>query len=181
MMHLAAMLTDEGMSAQTAALASSMAGLGLLGGRVVTGFLLDRFFGGRVAMCFSASAALGAILLLITRSGLIPFLAAFCIGLGMGAEGDLMAYLTSRYFGLRSFGEIFGFIFGSFVLAGAGGAFLMGFGFDRTGSYTAPLLGFVMAIFAAIVLFSRLSPYRYAVVGPLAEVKGLRRGATAGA
>lgn len=180
-MHLAAMLTDEGMSAQTAALASSMAGLGLLGGRVITGFLLDRYFGARVAMCFSASAVLGAVLLLITRSGSIPFLAAFCIGLGMGAEGDLIAYLTSRYFGLRSFGEIYGFIFGSFVLAGASGAFLMGFGFDRTGSYTAPLIGFVVAIFAAIVLFSRLGPYRYVVVTPFAEIESLQRGATAGA
>lgn len=180
-MHLAAMLSDAGMSAQTAALASSMAGLGLLGGRVVTGFLLDRWFGARVAMCFSASAAFGAILLLITRSGPIPFVAAFCIGLGMGAEGDLIAYLTSRYFGLRSFGEIFGFIFASFVLAGALGTFLMGFGFDRTGSYTVPLLGFVIAIFFAIVLFSRLGPYRYVVVRASAEVNPPQVGATAGA
>ena len=92
-----------------------------------------------------------------------------------------MAYLTSRYFGLRSFGEIFGFIFGSFVLAGASGALLMGFGFDRTGSYTVPLLGFVMAIFVAIILFSRLGPYRYVAVKPSAEIKPLHHGATAGA
>ena len=35
-----------------------------------------------------------------------PFLAALLIGLGMGAEADIIAYLTSRYFGLRAFGEI---------------------------------------------------------------------------
>jgi len=96
----------------------------------------------------------------------------------MGAEGDLMAYLTSRYFGLRSFGEIFGFIFASFVLAGASGAFLMGLGFDGTGSYTVPLLGFVTAIFVSIVLFSRLGPYRYMALKPSAEVEPLQRGAT---
>jgi MFS family permease len=159
--HLAAMLNDEGFSAQAAALASSVAGSGLLVGRVGTGFLLDRFFGPRVAMCISAGGALGVLLLLIPHGGLLIVAGAFLGGLGMGAEADVIAYLTSRYFGLKAFGEIYGFAFGSFVLAGAGGALLMGIGFDRTGSYTVPLLGFLTAIIAAVVLFSRLGPYRY--------------------
>jgi cyanate permease len=41
------------------------------------------------------------------------------------------------------------------------GALLMGIGFDRTGSYTLPLLGFLGAVVLAIVLFRRLGPYRY--------------------
>jgi len=164
--HLAAMLTDGGISAQTAALASSVAGVGLLTGRVGTGFLLDRYFGPRVAIGFSAGAALGIALLLSTHGGAIAFVGAFLAGLGMGAEGDVIAYLTSRYFGVKSFGEIYGFAFGSFVLAGAAGALLMGVGFDRTGSYTVPLLGFLGAILAAILLFSRLGPYRYAALQP---------------
>lgn len=161
LLHLAAMLTDEGIAVQTAALASSIAGFGILGGRLTTGILLDRYFGPRVAMCFSGCAAFGAALLLLARSGLVPFIAAFFVGLGMGAEGDLIGYLTSRYFGLKSFGEIYGLTFGSFVLAGACGTFLMGVGFDRTGSYATPLFGFLMAILAALLLFSRLGPYRY--------------------
>jgi fucose permease len=164
--HLAAMLSDQGITAQTAALASSIAGAGLLTGRVGTGFLLDRFFGPRLAIYFSSGAALGLILLLTTHGGLMTFSGAFLVGLGMGSEGDMIAYFTSRYFGLRSFGEIYGFTFGSYVLAGAGGAFLMGFGFDRTGSYTVPLLGFTVAILVSIVLFSRLGPYRYTAHQP---------------
>jgi MFS family permease len=159
--HLVAMLSDEGFSAQAAALASSVAGSGLLVGRVGTGFLLDRFFGPRVAMCISAGGALGIVLLLVSHGGALIFVGAFLAGLGMGAEGDVIAYLTSRYFGLKSFGEIYGYAFGSFVVAGAGGALLMGMGFDRTGSYTVPLLGFLTAIIVALVLFSRLGPYRY--------------------
>lgn len=160
-LHLAAMLTDRGMTPQIAALASSIAGLGVLAGRLTTGILLDRYFGPRLAICFSICAALGAGLLLIARGGVVPFVGAFLVGLGMGAEGDLIAYLTSRYFGLKSFAELYGFTFGSFVLAGACGTFLMGLGFDRTDSYVVPQLGFLVAILIAIVLFSRLGPYQY--------------------
>lgn len=164
--HLAAMLSDQGISAQTAALASSLAGAGLLAGRVGTGFLLDRYFGPRIAIIFSAGAATGVFLLLIAHAGVWAFVGAFLVGLGMGAEADLIAYLTSRYFGLKSFAEIYGFTFGSFVLAGAFGAFIMGVGFDRTGSYRLPIMGFLAAIIGAIVLFSRLGPYRYLPVDP---------------
>jgi MFS family permease len=160
--HLSAMLTDRGITTQTAALASSVAGAGLLLGRVGSGFLLDRYFGPRLAVSFSIGAAIG-ILLLLFGSGVSTFVGAFLVGLGMGAEGDIIAYLTSRYFGLKAFGEIYGYAFGSFVLAGACGALLMGIGFDRTGSYTIPLQGFLAAICVAIVLFSRLGPYRYGV------------------
>jgi hypothetical protein len=38
---------------------------------------------------------------------------------------------------------------------------LMGIGFDRTGYYTTPLIGFLVAVLIAILLFSRLGPYRY--------------------
>jgi len=164
-LHLVAMLTDRGIAAQTAALASSIAGAGLLVGRVASGFFLDRYPGSRVAICFSSGAAAGVLLLLFGQ-GAVAFVGALLVGLGMGAEGDLIAYLTSRYFGLKAFGELYGYAFGIFVLAGACGALLMGIGFDRTGSYTVPLLGFLTAIVVAIVLFSRLGPYRYGVHEP---------------
>jgi len=160
--HMPAMLSDAGATARMAALASSFAGAGLLMGRVGTGFFLDRYSGPRIAVCFSAGAALGIIVLLTVHAGPLPFFGAFLAGLGMGADADLVAYLSSRYFGLRCFAQISGFIFGSFVLAGAAGAYLMGLGFDRTGSYTAPLLCFLLAVLCAAALFSRLGPYRFA-------------------
>jgi MFS family permease len=164
-LHLAVMLTDRGITEQTAASASSIAGAGVLLGRLASGFLLDRYPGSRVAICFSSGAAAGVLLLLLGQ-GAVAFAGALLVGLGMGAEGDLIAYLTSRYFGLKAFGELYGYAFGTFVLAGACGALLMGIGFDRTGSYTVPLLGFLTAIVVAIVLFSRLGPYRYGVREP---------------
>lgn len=160
--HLSAMLTDRGITPQTAALASSIAGAGLLLGRGGSGFLLDRYFGPRLAVGFCIGSAAGVLTLLLGH-GISTFVGAFLVGVGMGAEGDIIAYLTSRYFGLKSFAEIYGYAFAAFVLAGGCGALLMGIGFDRTGSYTLALQGFFVAICVAIILFSRLGPYRYAV------------------
>jgi cyanate permease len=79
----------------------------------------------------------------------------------MGAEGDLIAYLTSRYFALRSFGEIYGYHFSAFTFSGARGPLLMAVGFDRAGSYRLPLVFFLIATITATVLMTRLGQYRF--------------------
>src|SRR5882672_1580428 len=159
--HLVPMLTDRGVSPHRAALTSSLLGGALLIGRVVTGYLLDRIFAPRVAMIFFSGAAAGIALLLSGAASCAPFLAALLIGLGMGAEADIIAYLTSRYFGLRAFGEIYGYAFAAYVLAGALGPWLMGLGFDHTGSYSPVLVGFLVATLGATLVMLKLGPYRY--------------------
>jgi hypothetical protein len=81
--------------------------------------------------------------------------------LGLGAELDIIAYLTSRYFGLRSFGTICGAAFGAFLLAGALGPVMMGAAFDLTASYRGPLAAFFAATLSAAILMTSLGPYRY--------------------
>jgi MFS family permease len=159
--HLVPMLTDHGFSVERAAFASSLLGIALLIGRVFTGYFLDRFFGPYVALFLFSGVAVGISLLWGAPNGGLTLLAAFLVGLGMGAEADIIAYLTSRYFGLRSFGEIYGYLFATFTLAGALGPVLMGVGFDRLGSYRAPLLFFLAATLVATALLTRLGPYVY--------------------
>jgi MFS family permease len=159
--HLVPMLTDHCISLERAAFASSLLGVALLIGRVFTGFFLDRFFGPYVAMLLFSGVAVGISVLWAGTGGNLALLAAFLVGLGMGAEADIIAYLTSRYFGLRSFGEIYGYLFATFTLAGALGPVLMGVGFDRLGSYRAPLLFFLAATVVATALITRLGPYVY--------------------
>jgi cyanate permease len=91
---------------------------------------------------------------------------AFLVGLGLGAEVDFIAYLISRYFGLLCFGEIFGYAFGAFVLAGALGPLVMGVGFDLTGSYNAPLVVLFISTLVATLLMTQLGPYRYYCLQP---------------
>jgi MFS family permease len=161
--HLAAMFGDHGISPQTAALGSSVAGASVLLGRVGAGYLLDRFFAPRVANAFFAGTAVGIGLLWMGSSAVILFVGALFVGLGLGAELDLIAYLTGRYFGLCAFGRIYGSAFAAFALAGAIGPLIMGAGFDSTGSYRVPLASFFAATLLATVLMNHLGLYRYGV------------------
>jgi len=161
--HLPAILTDRGSSAQGAAFASSLFGVGLFLGRVGCGYLLDKFFAPRVAALLFSSVAIGIVFLGFGHAIWAACIAAALVGLGIGAEVDIIAYLTTRYFGLRSYGAIFGWIWAVFGVSGGLGAYLMGFGFDKTGSYVAPLIGFFCAAVLATLLTMSLGPYRYRV------------------
>lgn len=159
--HVAAILADRGTTAQAAALATSLFGGGVLIGRTGSGYLLDRFFAPRVAAIIFGWAAAGIGVLRISTSQELSFVAAFLIGLGLGAEVDIMAYLTSRYFGLRSFGVIYGVTFAGFGLAGGLATYLMGAAFDATGSYSLTLTLCCVATLIGAALMLRLGPYPY--------------------
>jgi MFS family permease len=161
--HLPSLLTDRGSTAQLAALASSLLGVGLFVGRVGCGYLLDQFFAPRVAGLLFSTVAIGIAFLALSHTISSALIAALLVGLGIGAEVDIIAYLTSRYFGLRSYGAIFGSIWAIFGMSGGLGAYLMGFGFDKTGSYVVPLSGFFCAAVLAVLLIMMLGPYRYGV------------------
>ena len=161
--HLVSMLTDRGVSAEKAALASSALGAAFILGRIVAGYLVDRLFGPYVCIAFFIGMASG--LALLWAGGSAAFLGASLVGLGMGGEGDLMPYIASRYFGLRFFGEIYGSVFAIFTLTGAGAPLLMAIGFDRWGSYRVPLGFFLLATLISIILMTRLGPYRFRPVG----------------
>lgn len=160
LIHLVPMLTDRGLSAQSAAWATSLLGGALLVGRVGAGYLLDRFFASHVAICFLCGVAAGIFLLWSGAVGGLVFSAAVLVGLGVGAETDLMPYVVSRYFGLRAFGEIYGCVVVAWGLGGVIGPLLMGMGFDSTGSYRLVLGTLMVATLIAAGLMARLGPYR---------------------
>lgn len=157
--HLAPMLTDRGISPRDAARATSLLGGAVLVGRVVTGYLLDRFFAPRVALVFFSGAFIGVLLLWSGVAHGVALLSAFLVGLGMGAEVDIIAYLVSRYFGLQAFASIYGYAFAAYILGGLAGPLVMGLGVDWTGAYQWPLGIFLVVMLVAIGLMTRLGPY----------------------
>jgi MFS family permease len=157
--HLSPLLTDRGVAARNAALAASLLGFASFCGRLITGFLLDRFFGPRVGFFLYAAAAAG-ILLLATAGAALPGMgAAMLIGLGVGAEADLTPYLLTRYFGLRSFSTLYGFTWTAYAIAGAIGPVWMGKAFDATGSYASLLTTLSVATLASAGLLLLLPKY----------------------
>jgi MFS family permease len=162
-LHLSAIFTDRGVTPERAAVATSLVGIAVMLGRLASGYLLDRLFAPRVAILFYSATVLGMAILCAGTSGPFALVASFLVGLGMGCEVESMAYMISRYFGLRAFGAAYGHAFGAFMLSGAAGVFLMGAGYDRFHSYTIPLAGLCGAMVLALVLLATLGPYRYGV------------------
>jgi MFS family permease len=137
--HLSALLTDRGITAGNAALCASILGGSSLLGRIVVGWLLDRFFGPRVALAINLITALGIFLLARATSFPAGCLAAALIGVGAGGEAAITPYLLTRYFGLRAFSTLYGVTWTFYAAAGAIGPVILGRAFDATGSYASLL------------------------------------------
>jgi MFS family permease len=161
LVHLVALLSDRGVSADQAALSvSAMAGAGLVG-RVVTGWLLDRFAAARVSVLLLLLAAAGTFALATAESFAVALIASICLGFGSGGETDIVPYLIARHFGLRSLSTLYGFNWTAWGLAGVAGPILLGRAFDATGSYATAMfqLGMITLAAAALMLtFPRLAP-----------------------
>ncbi len=152
--HLSALLTDRGITAGDAALCASILGGTSVIGRVVTGWLLDRFSGGRVAFGINLITAGGILLLAEANTFAAGSAAATLIGIGAGGEAAITPYLLTRYFGLRAFSTLYGLTWTFYAAAGATGPVILGRAFDVTGSYTSLLstLAIALAIAAAMML-----------------------------
>jgi predicted MFS family arabinose efflux permease len=167
--HVVPLLTDRGLSPAVATATFGLFGLATLIGRVVTGYLADRIFAPYVAAVFWFAPVAG-FALLMSGTGVLPALGVLSIGLGLGGEVDMLAFLNSRYFGQRAFGQLYGYFFMSFALGGACGRFLGGYIFDLAGSYGPALIGAAVSLVAAVVLLTRLGAYVYPVEHQAAPV-----------
>jgi MFS family permease len=99
---------------------AALVGVAVIVGRIVGGYLIDRFWAPGVAAIFLSAPAIALWLLgapEMTRE--MAMIAIFLIGFGAGVEYDFMAYLVARYFGTRAYGAIYGSLYGFFAI-GAG-------------------------------------------------------------
>ena len=159
MIHLVPMLKDRGMTPESAALAASLFGAAGMIGRLGMGYLLDLAPAERVPTIAFSVVASGIFLLFAGATGGTAYFAAMLIGFGYGAESATVPYLVGRYFGMRSFGEIYSYLFIAVPLGGALGTSLMGEAFDRIGSYQPVLLFSGVATVVAALALLRLGSY----------------------
>lgn len=157
--HLVPILIGRGVAPATAALCMSSLGFGLIFGRIFAGFLMDRYFAPYVAAVFLLGLFLGVVILATGTAGPVVFVAAVLVGLATGSEISEIAYIVSRYFGPKAFGQIYGVMFGAFQLGSAVGAIAMGVYYDHAGDYINALW-FVSGLVAiGIVLIVLLREY----------------------
>jgi len=163
--HIVPLLTDRGLPRQVATAALSGTGFALIFGRVLSGWCLDRFWGPYVAITFFILPMVGIGILTSGAAGFAPFLGAIVCGLGIGAEIDLMAFFTNRYFGLRDYAKLYGTMFGIFALGVGIGPALSGASFDRFHSYTPAFAISMILLAAGCLIFLRLGPYPFPALG----------------
>lgn len=145
--HLTGIVALHGYPARAAADLLGILGISVVVGRIGAGLLLDRFWGPGV--CFPLLLLPVASCWLLMGSGSLSALAlaVALLGVATGAEGDLLAYLASRYFGLRSFGQIAGLLYVPLGIAHAVSPLLYALSRDLTGNYDVMLI-VAMALFS---------------------------------
>jgi predicted MFS family arabinose efflux permease len=157
--HLVPMLVDRGMTSATAASVAAVEGVTVMLARVLVGHLMDRFFAPRVAMTFFVLSALGLVAFAAGAVDGLAYSAAILVGLSLGAEVDMVAYLAGRYFGLKSFGATFGLLFGAVLVGITLGPVAFGFTYESMGSYVDVLWVSVAFNVLAILLMAVLGPF----------------------
>ena len=157
--HLVPMLSDRGMDTRTAAAVAATEGITVFFSRILIGYLIDRFFAPYVAMVFFSLSAVGIAIFALGAVDAMAFVGAICVGLSLGAEVDLLAYLTGRYFGLKSFGATYGLLFSAILTGTALGPLAFGIGFDTTGSYIGILTICVGINIVAVILAAFMGKY----------------------
>lgn len=173
-------LQDQGYTAQMSA--SKFIGVGLIGlsvlvGRGLGGFLIDKFWAPGIAFTLLILPAVSCFIFLQGDNPIwLNALAIAFIGLAAGVEYDLMAFLVSRYFGMKSYGRTYGLLYAMFAI-GAGlapGAF--GYVRDITGSYQSVLfLASVLVVIGAIMLLFIGGYRRYDPAGDLVAIEPIRK------
>jgi MFS family permease len=154
------MLEDRGYDKGTAAWMAGSFGFAVIGGRVLVGFLIDRWWAPLVGFCFFLPAAIGiAVLALVPLSAPATIACIALAGLAAGAEVDLLAYLVSRYFGQRDFGRIYAGQYLFFVLGP--GVLVPLFGVLRaaTQGYQAPVLATAAGVVVCGLLLLSMGRY----------------------
>ncbi|MFT3907228.1 MAG: MFS transporter [Steroidobacteraceae bacterium] len=151
--HLVPLLVSRGNSAQLASQVQATLSVAVIFGRVFSGWLLDRLFAPRVAQLFLIAPIIGISALILGVTGAPAFAAAMCVGLAVGGESDVVAYLVRRYFGLRQYSRIYGTFFSAYGTASAIGPYATAWGLDHLqGGYSRLLWVHVALLVAAFVL-----------------------------
>ena len=158
--HQIPILTEAGFSRETAAFYALPAGLSGIAGKLITGWLLDRFPARWVGGLTIGATSITFLLLLTPGAPGWAMVTALMInGYAGGTKLQLVGYLTAAYSGMHKFGAIFG-LMASLIAAGSGlGPVAGGLIYDIWNSYAPGLwAGFALTLISALLLLG-LGPY----------------------
>lgn len=139
--HLFPILTEAGVSRANAAWLSSLGGIAGIIGKLMTGFLLDRYRPNWVGGITLGAAALAFALLMDgIRSPVLIVVALLVNGYAAGAKTHITGFLTAGYGGMKNFGLIYSVMSSLLALASGLGPMVAGAVYDFSGGYGPFLL-----------------------------------------
>lgn len=158
--HMPKIIAQHGMSTKDAAGVMGLIGVALMTGRIVTGWLFDRFWAPLVCLPILLIPGLACWMLTGSNASEATVLsAAFMLGFAAGAEADVIAFLASRYFGLAHYGKIYGMLYMPFGMLAGLSPVLYGWVKDTTGTYDNMLI--IAAVLFAVAAGLLLTLGRY--------------------
>lgn len=138
-----------------------MIGISVLVGRTLGGWLIDHFWAPGIAFILLSLPALACWMLTADDlTTLTALFAIFLIGFASGVEYDLLAFLIARYFGMKSYSTIYGFIYATFALGAGVGPMVFGIIYDKTQSYNSILLFSLVILLIGAAMLLTLGKYR---------------------
>ena len=163
-------MSEKGFERSVIAMIASAMGLTVILGRLLVGALVDRFWAPGVAACFFVLPIIGLMIILqVDMTFFWGLLVAILIGLAAGAELDMLAYLTSKYFGSANYPAIFGVIIAFFTVGAGIAPPLFGEVAQAFDGYTRVLAISIALLLISVVLFLALGRYPVAAGAEVAE------------
>ncbi|WP_340315809.1 MFS transporter [Rhizorhabdus argentea] len=158
--HFVPICVEHGIWRETGASLAGLIGIAGLAGRLGTGWLLDRLPGTLIGAVLFSIPALACLLLWQGAPGMFGMaMVAIAVGVSLGAELDIMAYLTTRYFGLGNYGFLFGILTGIVGCAAGFGPLLASALRDRGGDYAVFAQTLFWGFLLSVLIVATLGRY----------------------
>ena len=152
--HIVPMLKSNGLSLGLAASIAGLAGLFAIIGRLLAGYLLDRFPTRPIGVA-AFLLPIGASLLLLSMDGstVLAVCSVALLGLAAGAEMDIITFIAARHFGREVFASVYSVFVAVIAICASSGPMLAGALFDARGSYDFFLMAVIglVAVGAAVI------------------------------
>lgn len=148
------LLGDHGVSDVGAGYMVSVFAIGVILGRLVAGVALDKWPTHIVSAIGMGLPCIGTYILATDTTQIVMLgLAIILIGLSFGAEADILAYVTARYFPMHIYSSVMGLLTTAVGLAIGLGSGLLSYMLSKTDSFTAFLLvGGTLVLIGAVNL-----------------------------